>query len=157
MVKIFEFGTAPQAKLAGYDDLVEMVTTTDNQLLRNHFDKDAVYVRGPAIQGRPGFFEFARFENKAARSAAQALYMEYMERRVPCVIYPDAQSLTFILAPAERPTLVMGRYYKVETAKKFCESNSLALTEHKTCPDTTSEDIDSSVISQTMQAMRMRP
>jgi len=157
MVQIYEFGTAPQAKLAGYDILVETVVSSDIQLQRNHFDEDAVFVRGPAIQGRPGFFEFARFENKAARIAAQALYMEYMERRVPCVIYPDAQSLAFILAPAERPTLVLGRYYRVETARRFCETNSLALTEHKTCPDTASVDVDRNVASQTMQATRRRP
>lgn len=142
MVQIFEFGTAPQAKLAGYDMLVETVVSSDSQLQSNHFDEDAVYVRGPSILGRPGVFEFARFENKAARSAAQGLYMEYMERRVPCVIYPDPQSLAFILAPAERPTLVLSRYYKVETARKFCESNSLALTEHQSCPGTASVEVE---------------
>lgn len=68
-MKIFEFGMAPNAKLAGFDMLVETVVSTDEALLKHHADDDAVYVRGPSIHSRPGFFEFGRFENKARRIA----------------------------------------------------------------------------------------
>lgn len=157
MAKIYEFGTAPQAKLDGYDLLIETVISTDQLLQRSHSDVDAVFVRGPEIYGRPGVFEFARLENAAARSAAQSQYMEYMEQRAPCVIYPDEQSITFILAPAARPTLVLGRYYKVETARKFCKSNSLPLTEHSSCPDVTSVDGNRNAVAQGSPAKRARP
>lgn len=70
-MKIYEFGTAPQARRDGFGKLVETVISKDEVLLANHANDDAVYVRGPAVQSRPGYHEFARFENLERWMAAQ--------------------------------------------------------------------------------------
>lgn len=134
MAQIFEFGTAPQAKAQGYDMLVETVVSTDKQILKNHANEDVAYVRGPAIHSHPGCFEFARFENRAKRDAAQAQYMDCLVRKVSTVIYPATQSLQFILAPADKPTLQLRAFAKVEAAKSFCTNNFLPYTVHNQCP-----------------------
>lgn len=133
-MKILEFGMAPQAKLAGFDTLVETVISTDRALLTNHAGEDAIYVRGPAIHGRPGYFEFARFEPHASQESARAQFMDYMAQKVPSVIYPDAKAGQFIVAPASSPTWWLGGFHCMGRARTFCIQNGLEFTEHDTCP-----------------------
>lgn len=133
-MKIFEFGMAPNAKLAGFDMLVETVVSTDKTLLDRYANDDAVYVRGPSIQSRPGMFEFARFENKARRMEAHDKRMDFLTRQVPCVIYPGETALHFVVAPAEEPTCRLGVFHNAAAAKNFCTSNYLAFSEHDACP-----------------------
>ncbi len=134
-MKFYDFGTAPQAKLDGFDMLVETVVSREETLQTRYGNDDAVYVRGAAVQSRPGMFEFARFENRARREAVKAQHMDYMVRQVPMVIYPDPISHQSIVAPAELPTWRLGHFHRVEYARTFCEKNYLPFTEHDSCPE----------------------
>jgi hypothetical protein len=62
-MEIYEFGTAPKAKAAGYD-LVCTVHSTEQDLRLKHASEDLIFVYGPSVQALPGAFEFARFERK---------------------------------------------------------------------------------------------
>ncbi len=60
---IYEFGTAPQAKSAGYK-LVSTLHSTEAFLRSMHQGEDLIFVYGPSVHGQPGVFEFARFERE---------------------------------------------------------------------------------------------
>lgn len=62
-MKIYEFGTAPRAKKEGYV-LVRTVHSTEQDLHLRHAAEDLIFVFGPSVHGRPGVFEFARFERR---------------------------------------------------------------------------------------------
>lgn len=70
---------------------------------------------------------------------AAAQFMEYVNRRVPAVIYPAPANLAedgnnIVVAPKESPTWWLGGFNSIESAKKFCEQNGLTFTEHDACP-----------------------
>ncbi|EMN3634461.1 hypothetical protein R3Q56_006703 [Pseudomonas aeruginosa] len=58
MAIICDFGTAPEQAKAGYK-MVGTVTGTVEEILQQYADMDVRFVRGPAIHGKPGVWEFA--------------------------------------------------------------------------------------------------
>ncbi|CAM8644183.1 hypothetical protein MCEMSEM18_03603 [Comamonadaceae bacterium] len=60
-MKIFEFGTGPQATALGYY-LDKLVHKTDADLQAAHATENLIFVRGPTVQGQTGVFEFALFK-----------------------------------------------------------------------------------------------
>lgn len=60
-MKIFEFGTGPQATALGYY-LDKLVHKTDADLQAEHATENLIFVRGPTVQGQTGVFEFALFK-----------------------------------------------------------------------------------------------
>lgn len=70
-MNIYDFGMAPRAKSEGYDVLVETVVSKDSVLQQNRSHEDVVYVRGPTIHGRPGYYEFGRFERSVKDHGTQ--------------------------------------------------------------------------------------
>jgi hypothetical protein len=58
MAKICEFGTAPEMAKAGYH-ITSTTVGTDAGVLAEHEGRDVCLVRGPAIFGEDGKFEFA--------------------------------------------------------------------------------------------------
>lgn len=69
---------------------------------------------------------------------AAAKFKEYVNRRVPAVIYPAPAKLVahgnIVVAPKELPTWWLGGFHSIEAAKTFCKQNGLAFTEHDACP-----------------------
>lgn len=62
-MKILEFGCAPTAAALGFK-LKSLVHSSDDELTRQHQSQDLIFVRGPAIAGLSGQYEFARFERR---------------------------------------------------------------------------------------------
>lgn len=60
-MRIFEFGTAPQAKAQGYRMSATLHATVE-ALNERYGSEDLIFVYGASVHGRPGVFEFARFE-----------------------------------------------------------------------------------------------
>lgn len=58
MATICEFGSVPEQVKAGYK-MVGVVVGSDEQLLADYAGMNVRFVRGPAIHGRPGQWEFA--------------------------------------------------------------------------------------------------
>lgn len=58
MATICEFGTVPEQAKAGFK-MVGVVTGSDEQLLADYAGMNIRFVRGPAIHGQPGVWEFA--------------------------------------------------------------------------------------------------
>lgn len=58
MVTICEFGTAPEQAKAGYK-MVGVVTGSDDELREKYAGMNIRFVRGAAIHGQPGQWEFA--------------------------------------------------------------------------------------------------
>lgn len=73
-MKIFEFGTGPQATALGYY-LDKLVHSTDSDLQKKHATENWIFVRGAALRGHTGTFEFALFkpiQHYMVRSASAA-------------------------------------------------------------------------------------
>ncbi|UXH55944.1 hypothetical protein Q1Z72_01410 [Pseudomonas qingdaonensis] len=58
MATICDFGTAPEQAKAGYK-MVGVVTGSDEELLEKYAGMNVRFVRGAAIHGQPGQWEFA--------------------------------------------------------------------------------------------------
>lgn len=58
MAVICEFGTAPEQARDGYK-IVGLVYGTDEELLAEYSSLDVRFVRGAAVHGQPGVWEFA--------------------------------------------------------------------------------------------------
>lgn len=65
-MKLYQFGTAPKAKAAGYG-MVGTVHSTVEALTAKHASEDVIFVYGAAVHGQPGVHEFARFQRQAKR------------------------------------------------------------------------------------------
>lgn len=65
-MKIYPFGTAPQAAAEGYK-LVSTVDGTEQSVTAGLDDQDTIFVKGAMLAGHPGQFEFARFERNAGK------------------------------------------------------------------------------------------
>lgn len=61
MIRIFEFGTAPEAVKQGYR-MVGVEEETEQSVVADWADKDLIFVKGAYLFGQPGRFEFGRFE-----------------------------------------------------------------------------------------------
>lgn len=59
MALICEFGTAPDQAAEGYTNMLGVVHGTDDQVARRYARQDVRLVRGAAIFGQPGAYEFA--------------------------------------------------------------------------------------------------
>lgn len=60
-MRFFEGGTAPAAVAAGYK-MNGTVHSTPEALMSQHGSEDLIFVYGASVHGKPGVFEFARFE-----------------------------------------------------------------------------------------------
>ncbi len=104
-MKIYQFGTAPKAKAAGYE-MVGTIHSTVEALTAEHASEDVIFVYGAAVHGQPGVHEFARFERQAKRrtgtsrgqvstrngEAQLAVALEDLRRRIADGHeYPDAE------------------------------------------------------------------
>lgn len=67
-MKIYPFGAAPQAVEEGYK-LVSTVHGTEQSVTAGLAEEDIIFVKGAMLAGRPGQFEFARFERNAGKLA----------------------------------------------------------------------------------------
>lgn len=61
MARIFPFGTAPAAKSEGYR-MVGTEEGTEQSIFEEWVDSDLIFVKGAMLFGRPGHYEFARYE-----------------------------------------------------------------------------------------------
>lgn len=71
----------------------------------------------------------------AKQTDAEALvqWNDYVNRRVPVVIYPAPENLAesgkIVVAPVENPSWWLGGFGSTASAKTFCKNNSLDFTE----------------------------
>lgn len=103
-MKIYQFGTAPKAKAAGYE-MVGTIHSTVEALTEGHASEDVIFVYGAAVHGQPGVHEFARFERQVKRRTGSrgqvstrnretqlAVALEELQRRIAeGQEYPDAE------------------------------------------------------------------
>lgn len=75
-MEILELGTAPQAKAKGYE-MVGTLHCTEQALRASHGGEEIIFVRGDTVPGKPGVFEFKRYERLTpeAKAARERLFM----------------------------------------------------------------------------------
>jgi hypothetical protein len=78
MAVICDFGTAPEQAKDGYKN-VGLVYGTDEELLAEYSGLDVRFVRGAAVHGQPGVWEFAAMHPLKSMKESGAIWTGTLE------------------------------------------------------------------------------
>ena len=126
MAKIMGPGTGPQVAAEGYTRL-ETIISRDSTILSSYKEHDEMFVRGAAIHGYPGMFEFSRCVRLDERQAALRKKLDYMRRQVPVLLQTEERTGHVRVTPEDDPHFTLHECSSEALAIQFCQLNYLPL------------------------------